>query len=95
MRTLNPTTVINDIRVDRNDRRVVIGTVEQVACPHGARVYAKALACAKAKPGAEQTAIPALLSGLLGLMCSLHHLVRSLGWHVGRQHTSPAFAAIT
>ena len=94
MRTLNTTTVNNDIRVDRQDRRVVNGTVEQSACAsYGARVFAKAWAYAKAKPGAEQTAIPALLSGLLGNMRSLHALVRSLGWHDGRRLTSPAFAA--
>ena len=91
MRTLNSTTLINDICVDRNDRRVVIGTVEQHACvSYGARVFAKASAYAKAKPGAESTAHPVLRGDLLGLPCSLHGLVGSQGWHSGRQMMSLA-----
>ena len=50
MRTLNQTTVMNDIQVDLNDRGVVVGTVEQIAyCSYAImRAFAAALEKAKA-----------------------------------------------
>lgn len=99
MRTLNTITAVNASRVDLQDHRYVIGSVEYLAgasnsprASVGTGPFATPLARVQANPGAERTGLPTLRTGLSQGRCTQRSPRKHQAWQLAHQAMSPAFA---
>ena len=104
MRTLNTITAVNASRVDLQDHRYVIGSVEYLAAASnsprasvGTGTFAaplahKQAAHVQANPGAERTGLPTLRTGLSQGRCPQLSPRKHQAWQLAHQAMSPALA---